>query len=74
MEDLSHLVDPATALTGGESMNGANMISDVPASLMQAPGSAPILPHVVPDSPNMEIPPVKGPTVTMNAHGKKAGD
>lgn len=74
MEDLSHMIDPATGLTGGESMNAANMISDRPASLMSAPGSAPLLPDHITDSPSLEVPSKKGPTVLVDQHGKKAGN
>lgn len=71
MEDLSHMINPATGLTGGESMNAANMISSHPDSLMTAPGSAPLLPGHVTDEPNLEIPPVKGPTVLVHKGGDK---
>lgn len=75
MEDLSHLVSPGTALTGGSSMNATNMVSNRPASLMSAPGSASILPPgIVKDTPDFEIPPVKDYAPRVGANGKKAGD
>lgn len=77
MEDLSHMIPSSTGLTGGESMNGANMISDRPASLMSAPGSTPLLPDPPmggPDNPELDIPAVKDYAPRVNSHGKKAGD
>ena len=78
MEDLSkhYYGDQSYGLTGGESMNGANMISTRPDSLMSAPGSAPILPPPPAgtgstDNPGMEVPSVKGPTVLVNKGGDK---
>jgi hypothetical protein len=58
MEDLSHMISQATGLTGGESMNAANMISDRPDSLMSAPGSNPLLPEGITDSPELDVPPL----------------
>jgi len=74
MEDLSHMISPETGLTGGESMNAANMTSGKPDSLMQAPGSAPLLPPVKADNPVLDIPGETGPTVLINSSGKKVGD
>jgi len=76
MEDLSHMLPASTGLTGGESMNAANMISDRPASLLSAPGSAPVLP-IPPgsvDSPELEVPGMQDFRPLVNSHGKKAGD
>lgn len=56
MEDLSHMLSLETGLTGGESMNAANMTSSRPDSLMSAPGSEPLLPPGIVDNPNVEVP------------------
>jgi len=77
MENLSHMLPASTGLTGGESMNAANMISDRPASLLSAPGSAPVLPSPPmggPDSPELEVPGMQDFRPLVNSHGKKAGD
>jgi hypothetical protein len=75
MEDLSkkYYGDQSTALTGGESMSAGNTTSR-PGIAMSAPGSKPVNPPplgVEYDTPEMEVPSVKGPTVLVNKGGDK---
>jgi hypothetical protein len=76
MEDLSHMIDPSTGLTGGESMSAGNTMT-IPGVAMQAPGSRPVNPlppGAEVDTPDLDIAPDRARTVLMNAHGAKAGD
>jgi len=79
MENLSHMLPASTGLTGGESMNGANMTSNRPDSLMSAPGSEPVLPLSALgmgslDNPCLEVPAVQDFRPLVDPHGKKTGE
>jgi len=71
MQDLSHMVNPATALNAGESMSAGNTVTLGTAKVaMAAPGSQPVNANptqgFASDTPEMEIPPVKNYKKTVS--------